>query len=616
MNKIRQAWLWQTQPLGPFSSGDIAKNFKNELNKGPNHFAGLKLPSSAVFLVRECLQNSLDARNDKIFANYWATKGIRELPPLSVTFRFVTLKGPALDDFLVALDYSSLADRSEFIAKGERPFLPSRSTISELRLLYIEEQGASGMYGPWSTGSKGSKMITALMTHNVGQQSETAGGAFGHGKSAIAKASLSRINIAYTSFPNQLANSGVSRRLLGIAYWPHHQAESIDYTGWGFFTSSADNSKPTPTDDSVADSLANSLGFTTRSSNSPLECGTSMLIVEPAMSPANLEAAVAQFWWPAILQGKLTVQIVEDGIARGVDPEKYLSLQTFCKAYKALGDEAVESHALDLDVCDLAPVPGSKQIPGRLSLVPIPTVDKNDQKSIVAFTRRLGMVVQYAEYSYGPPYVHGVFESASDGQTESLLRAAEPKAHDRWITEPDIEDSMMRANVRRLVQSIFRDSKKRVNEFVERLNPQSSQATRTFDEINNLIRNLVRMPRNDGQSSAQNTSGKSSTGIQTKVLSETIDNEGREVRIEVTRQRKDTVGQIRVLFHVLDDHRGQREISATVRLVLPEGESDALLVTVGVNPIVLVARVPCPAGLLGQWSVDFVSSYSAKKATV
>jgi hypothetical protein len=498
-SSTKSLWTWTPFKNGqPGQAGDIANNFRNEGgNLDPGIFERDPIPNVARFLAREFIQNTVDASRDDFFTSVYGTE------PVEVVFRFVELSGASRTAFIESAGLDHLRDRSDFLKpqsapRSSRACLNSLDEDVPLRLLYAEEYGASGMYGPWDDDLGTSKMSIALLSGNVSDKPANAGGSFGHGKSVNAMASHIRVNFAYTCFPPGKEEPETSRRLLGVSYWPEHKVENKRYWGFGLLgdlQADGHDEKVEPWTNNVADAIAIDLGFIRRDSNQRHLCGTSILIVDPDLNPEDLRRAVERYWWPAISDGKLRVKVIDfDGTSRPARPKTDPVLKIFETAYRAIKTPSGQSEdSVRVREASKVEVLGKKS--GSIGMCPAPIIADDvlneSQKSLVAYVRNLGMVVKYQSFNIGPAFVNGVFTAAEDREIEGLLVKSEPKTHYDWIERPDGVEPDEAEKIRLLVNNINNSVRREVREYSNEITPPRSDETYSFKDLDQELGPLV-----------------------------------------------------------------------------------------------------------------------------
>lgn len=497
---VSEQWLWyRYQDSVPSGSGDMARNFKNEGRRDidPGLFTQNPISNPARFLAREAIQNTVDASRDERFTTVMGDGTVE------VVFRFVELIGEQKQKFVRFSSLDQLAARRPYLPEGSAAresnnCLDSLDDETPLVLLYVEEHGASGMYGPWDHETGRSKMSVAMYSQNISDKPTSAGGAYGHGKSVNAMASKVRVNIAYTCFPEDPLEPRVTRRLLGVTYWPEHRFEGPQYTGFGLMgerRQTGAQEVAIPFTNESADLMAEQLGFSRRSADVRELCGTSMLIVDPDLDVDNLIRAVERYWWPAISDGKLRVKVLSaDGQVHPVRPRLNPILRGFENAYQAI--KMPSGHAdSEIRVREGSRVEIIGVKSGDIAMIPATSVaresDESKQTSLVAYVRGLGMVVKYRSLAIGPAYVHGVFLSNQTNEVEVLLNKSEPKTHYDWGSGDDEPNLATREKIRLLVQNINHSVLREVREYSRSITPPEDDRPIRFKELDKELRDLI-----------------------------------------------------------------------------------------------------------------------------
>ena len=150
------------------------------------------------------------------------------------------------------------------------------------------------MYGPWS-GDR-SKMYLALNTVSFHAKRAGTGGSYGYGKSGLIRGSAVRTVVAYTCFREHEDDPGVTRRLLGMAYWGQHHIGDRSYTGFARFGHATGSEDTVPFKNEKADEIADGLGIPVRQPESPEQLGTTFLLIDPTVRPPGLVKAIERSW--------------------------------------------------------------------------------------------------------------------------------------------------------------------------------------------------------------------------------------------------------------------------------------------------------------------------------
>lgn len=424
-------WIWPLASLG----GGVDGGAMSKL------FRGGAL-SDAALLAREAIQNSNDAHDE-------FRKSHPEVP-FKVVFRFVHLFGDEKTAAVEALDLRGM-ERNRATYGRDDPLQPGSVLDSmddsrvPLQLLYVEDYGTHGLFGD-PVKFKKSHLFMAMYYIGTSDKPADAGGLFGFGKSALQRASRTRSVLTHTVFEQQ-GDDPVRSRLLGFTWWPDLQDGDDLRMGRGSFSNhrasgSGQEGVPTPFADRHAREVADALGFQARDPERPEELGTSFLIVDPSVSPEELLHEIERWWWPALEERNLDVQVVlPSGETKVPRPAANPFVGQFVRAFRiAIGvDEPIDANKERLASNDWRNRSGAggKDL-GKLGLVlSEPGVqgagDDIEQTPVVALTRGPRMVVEYLKPGTRRRVpLRGVFV-ASD-EANKLLSKTEPSTHDRWTT--------------------------------------------------------------------------------------------------------------------------------------------------------------------------------------
>ena len=293
------------------------------------------------------------------------------------------------------------------------------------------------MFGPWD--QKKSHMYLALVSLGYTEKLSGAGGSYGYGKAGLITGSRIRTVVAYTCFQEQPNDPGVTRRLLGMTYWGQHDLRDENYTGFGSLSAGLDG-RIEPYINEEADHIAASVGIRLRDPQVDEQLGTTFLLFDPTVEPADLLTAVERSWWPALQEADFLARVSDyDGsthyprpkrdellrsfidawelasAARPAGPDEYRAALTGTREYRDIGKIGL--------VADMSGWSYADEKAGLGDIVV-------DHKSLVALTRGPRMVVEYFIVGSSEPYLRGVF--IADESIDDMLRRTEPKAHDSW----------------------------------------------------------------------------------------------------------------------------------------------------------------------------------------
>jgi len=360
-------------------------------------------------------------------------------------------------------------------------------------------------------------MYWALVSLGYTMKSAGSGGSYGYGKAGLITGSRIRTICAYTCFREQEEEPGITRRLLGMTYWGQHDLRGFNFTGFARFGNclEGDGHTAQPFENAEADSVAASLGIKCRDPEEIENLGTTFLVVDPTVDPADLVRAIERNWWPALVESDFAISVFDyDGTEIAPRPKRDPVLKTFIDAWEIANErsnparerEIFEQLILSRSLAQDGLSKG--RVLGRLALASnLEDWSYADQRgtedgaminhrSLVALVRGPRMVVEYSEAGQAPPYVRGVFAANSDevGERRSIddyLRQTEPKAHDSWRSSDadgdlDPEAAAVAGEITRLIR-------RRVDAFRKTLKPVLPKAEDvTLPVFNDLMRKVLK----------------------------------------------------------------------------------------------------------------------------
>jgi hypothetical protein len=485
---IEKTWIFErVTPDAAGASGKVSDLFRNEGVAQRGHLA-IGAPSpAATLMAREVIQNSWDAAQE-----LRGDPEYERIPAFYIDFLFKQAEGGEKEDLVDALGLRQLAAQARRVAgtddeKRKKLGLGTGDCLRDLEergsIDYCEivEHGAKGMYGPWS-GAK-SRMYLAMLSIGYNEKADGSGGTFGYGKAGLIRASHPRVVVAYSCFPEQADDPGVTRRLLGVTYWGRHEdAEGNALSGFARFGDEVTPELVRPFENERADEVAAALGFAVRSAEDVNRLGTTFLVLDPAVEPDELREAVERNWWPALLDEKFTVLITDSsGNERPCRPRKNSELAAYVAAYDVLAVNAAGENQRLHDLGTYKPQGEARRSLGRVALVADPagwsfpddsdgSGDVTENRSLVALTRTPRMVVEYhlpgRDISRRTPFVRGLF--LADDDVNGHLGRTEPKAHDRWDSQPSDDVDAAAAAFAGVALTRIKDA---VREFQNELRP-------------------------------------------------------------------------------------------------------------------------------------------------
>lgn len=455
-----------------------------------------------ALLAREAIQNSWDS----------AIERNSQSPRMHLHFNFQNFSGNKKSDFLKTLDSKNLQKN---IKGAEAQRSSDREAIKKiqgdingwdensLKILTIHEKGTNGMHGSWKDFR--SRMYLALVSFNRTQKEEgVAGGTYGHGKAALSLVSNARIVIAYSCFKEREEEPGITRRLLGVSYWPGYESSEKKFTGWGRFGKSNE-----PFINEEADEYAEGFGIGKRNANDEEDFGTTFIIISPTVDAKELAKAIEYSWWPAIVDNDgFTISITnfdDEEVEINPEGEDRADLEAFIRGYKiAQGKIEPESLSESLTKIDTPEMPSMgrrKFEAGKLGLTSDKDgwsrPDEGDHKSLIALIRGPRMVVTYWGKIQRPPFVRGTFLANTEpfdpsrpkwNNADFYLSKTEPVDHSTWGDNDNAANTGDRSTGVLLVREIFKELEKGIKNLRREIEPpkppeRSKGVLPEFDDV-------------------------------------------------------------------------------------------------------------------------------------
>ena len=459
------AWAYEKTPLNGGAPGDAYKSIFNGSGK-----------NQAETMAREAIQNSVDAANE---------------PNVSVVvdFRFISLEDKQRRIFENAAGLRDIAKR-----RGGLGLLPGNVLERQegaLNLLYIDDYETTGLSGdPTSPSSNLRKLLMDLGGSGKVHQTEGSGGSYGFGKAVYS--SSSRIGTIFAFSRTLDADGNELSVLMGCAYQEGHEYKGTSWTGRGFFgiqtEIEGEGTRFDPYIGDEAERLAETLGF-----ERDLGTGTSILIVDTAVSPEETLTGIENWWWPRIQARLLDARVISaDGTAEVPRPKRQKHLKPFIDAFYAARKQT-------------PPIPGALELEEfrksdekNIGTLGLTVVDDSETENpfgeeyeewldTVALVRSPYMVVNYHKKwrpSPAAPVVVGCFVAHHD--VDYVLKLSEPPDHSRWDASAE---RVLRhdENAPQLVNSILARIKSRFRRFQDAAKPPAPPRPKRLEKLERTL---------------------------------------------------------------------------------------------------------------------------------
>lgn len=384
--------------------------------------------------VRECLQNSWDARDAS------------RATPVAVRFCVRRLT-PTQRRFLATHAFDEMPrDRSE-----------GWNLLLDPTVMTITDTGTTGMGGPTRADIDDPSVHDfADFVWNVGQppDNDLGGGTYGYGKSVHYLASRCRAIVVHTRCRT---DDGLETRLIVSAWGPEFVADinrrAVAHTGrhwWGAAT--PDPELPiAPVTGGKADDLARAIGLPALG-----EGGTSIMVLaaavdDPAAWGVTVADAVAWHCWPKLIDlgagPDMTVRVaVDDADVPVPDPDSHPELSQLTRCLReSLGVGAQPADRIPIELAKPAVQTGWLALRKHMER-PRDTASRpfDGPMRHIALMRAPRLVVKYLRGPEPPaPFAAwcGVFVARDEYDRAFAL--AEPPAHDDWVPRA-VEDKQTR----------------------------------------------------------------------------------------------------------------------------------------------------------------------------
>lgn len=492
-------WRFRYKRADEVSSDSLASGY----------FSNDELTSDAIALVRESIQNSIDAR-------------VSEDIPARVVFSFHRKADPAgLGEF-----FGSLEQHTQQVLGTERGRV--RDTA---RHLVIEDFNTKGLRGDSSaseTNSQDDSYVWFLWKEGSSSKTHGTKGKKGVGKAVFPKVSGLRSFFVYSVRPSEHAPCGKENLFIGKSKLKYHQLShgGKTYAPDGWFADWIHEEEadiPTPFTSDRAEELARYWGVR----RSVSETGLSIVIpqLEDEITPDAIRSSIIRQFFLAIKLGEVECEIVrEDGTSelltsasfneafRSTPPQKKIVQRDLDWSHVAAAVDLVDKHLAGMEVRELkvddhkSPVtryPLSRYFLGPLSSairseasaavdVEVEVPVENSRKTVLERFRiliskspGLSLPIIYAREGLLVPGTQSISASGHvivviipPGPLGDFLGDSEGPSHESWSASEEVfkeKYSQTRLQSERLI-SLVRQLPKRIDEELNRVTSEKGDA--------------------------------------------------------------------------------------------------------------------------------------------
>ena len=436
-------------------------------------------------LARESLQNSRDA----------VSKGKK----LAAEFRFTSYSGAEKKAVASALKLDLLSKRKGSLGIKKATCIDQLNDDTPLRLLYVSDFNTTGLFGnPRHASSHLRRLLLTLGDRKKQREAALSGGSYGFGKAVYSATSKIHTVYAYSRFDAN-EDDGVNTRLMGCGYFPPHSIQGEDFSGRAIFGIKATDEKNRfvvdPVVNEEAHILASKMGFKTRDLGMS---GSSILIVDPQVTPAELISGIETWWWPALIEQSMDIVVYDDAGQRHVPkPKQRPDLRPYIDAFHIATGVAAPISPHQARPAFNKVEEGISIGDAGLVLLGSDAVEKGfkeERLNTVALIRGPRMVVQYHQVGGSTPFMVGAFVASDD--VETWLKVSEPPAHDVWDhSSPDLDEHGEIA--RKSVKAIHSRLKTQCASFRKSASPPPTAGRRSLKVFENMFGRMFHS-RNDG----------------------------------------------------------------------------------------------------------------------
>lgn len=477
-------WHWtEISDLGGASGGLASKVFRNIDGLAPEDL-----------LAREVIQNSWDASR-----KLNSTRPKKDKVPFRMEFVFKSLAGKEKDQFLQASGILEIYEQSKSMKKNESERAKvefDRILASEtIEVLTCSDFGAHGLYGSMNLKNSSILFRAIYMFGDTGKDDDSgSGGSYGFGKSAFIRGSSIGTVFAYSSF-EPFEGDKTTRRFVGASFWGSHSTTSgKDLEGRAFYGDPKAEKAGWPYEDQDADKMAKLLGMNIRTAENPSELGTSLLLVQPQVTPDLLLKSIEKWWWPAIIDGDMEVVVVNSqGDKLFPRPKSNTFVAPFLRPYEIISERAKISSVLNEKIISA----GWQQVSGidcGKSVLRVATEEELNLEPEgegarfpkIALMRSPKMIIEYKSYERRRVPVRGVYVASSEA--DNHLKNTEPAQHSHWDTKkgsdiPELSTAIATGVLNRLAQGL--------TTFIDEVNPQAPNERETLNLYSDLMKGFL-----------------------------------------------------------------------------------------------------------------------------
>jgi len=356
--------------------------------------------------------------------------------------------------------------------------------VDSISAMLIRDFNTVGLTGKWDSYEPGHHFARLLSSTNLDDKSDEGdyGGSFGLGKTVYAKSSAIRTVIYHSVFEPTEHTEGANRRLMVTGVYPRHKLpdEAREFSGFAYMgeryvDQDGEQAKPLTNEMAQAfwEKIEECADGDLNLKRSSKDYGTDVLILMDDLSLPEIKLAIEDYYFPAILSGRLAVHFYdENGDVSSPAPKDREDLDQFIKLWE-LAKSDKDINESELVVGSFRKYQGISM--GRYAFqVAEEDEAKTPKKNSVALMHSMsdtGMVVNYVKLG-SDRFETAVGVYIADADLKKYLQMSENAAHSEWSHESYRLKKRFQEEGVKVVKSLNSRLKERFTQFQQKLQPE------------------------------------------------------------------------------------------------------------------------------------------------
>ena len=231
-----------------------------------------------------------------------------------------------------------------------------------------------------------------------------------------------------------------------------------------------------------------------RTAKKESEIGTSLLLVQPQVTPQSLLFAIEKWWWPAIIDEEMEIVVIdENGNEMHPRPKSNTFVAPYLRPYEVLSERSSISSVMSEKIIS----GGWQSVEGIALGKALLRVAKEDELQAevegggdrypkIALMRSPKMVIEYKDYPKGRIAVRGVF--IADNEADAHLKNTEPAQHSHWDEKASPEMPELSTKIAQRVHDRLRSG---LREFINEVDPPTPNDRETLNIYSDLMKGFL-----------------------------------------------------------------------------------------------------------------------------